>query len=42
MGTIKICPPLVINDEALNESLDVLEAAFTEALAARESEKATA
>jgi 4-aminobutyrate aminotransferase / (S)-3-amino-2-methylpropionate transaminase / 5-aminovalerate transaminase len=42
MGTIKICPPLVINEEALIESLDVFEEAFDEALAARESEKATA
>jgi len=32
MGTVKICPPLVITQEALNESLDVLEEAFTEAL----------
>ena len=30
-GTIKICPPLVINEEALRESLDVLEEAFAAA-----------
>src|SRR5204863_1109307 len=27
-GTIKICPPLVITTEALEESLDVFEAVF--------------
>jgi 4-aminobutyrate aminotransferase / (S)-3-amino-2-methylpropionate transaminase / 5-aminovalerate transaminase len=32
-GTIKICPPLVINEEALRESCAVLTEAFTEALA---------
>ncbi|MEO8128449.1 MAG: aspartate aminotransferase family protein [Bryobacteraceae bacterium] len=32
-GTVKICPPLVINEEAMNESLDVLEEAVREALA---------
>jgi len=32
-ATIKICPPLVINQEALLESLDAFEEAFTEALA---------
>jgi 4-aminobutyrate aminotransferase/diaminobutyrate-pyruvate transaminase/4-aminobutyrate aminotransferase/(S)-3-amino-2-methylpropionate transaminase len=35
-ATIKICPPLVIQEEALNESLDAFEEAFAEALAARE------
>jgi 4-aminobutyrate aminotransferase/diaminobutyrate-pyruvate transaminase/4-aminobutyrate aminotransferase/(S)-3-amino-2-methylpropionate transaminase len=29
-GTIKICPPLDINEEALRESLDVFEDAFAE------------
>jgi 4-aminobutyrate aminotransferase / (S)-3-amino-2-methylpropionate transaminase / 5-aminovalerate transaminase len=33
-GTVKISPPLVITEEALNESLDVLEEAFAEALQA--------
>lgn len=32
-GTVKICPPLVIHEAALNESLDVLEEAFAEATA---------
>jgi len=32
-ATIKICPPLVINQEALLESLDAFEEAFVEALA---------
>jgi 4-aminobutyrate aminotransferase/(S)-3-amino-2-methylpropionate transaminase len=32
-ATIKICPPLVITREALNESIDVLAEAFSEALA---------
>jgi len=36
-GTIKICPPLVINEEAMRESLDVFEEAFAEALAARQA-----
>jgi 4-aminobutyrate aminotransferase/diaminobutyrate-pyruvate transaminase/4-aminobutyrate aminotransferase/(S)-3-amino-2-methylpropionate transaminase len=34
-ATIKICPPLVIHEEALRESLDVFEEAFAEAVAAR-------
>ena len=29
-GTVKICPPLVINEEALRESLSVLEESFAE------------
>jgi 4-aminobutyrate aminotransferase / (S)-3-amino-2-methylpropionate transaminase / 5-aminovalerate transaminase len=32
-GTVKICPPLVINEPALNESLDAFEDATREALA---------
>ena len=32
-GTVKICPPLVINEDAMNESLDAFEEAVTEALA---------
>ena len=32
MATVKISPPLVITEEALEESLDVLEEAFSEAL----------
>ena len=32
MGTVKISPPLVITEDAMNESLDVLEEAFAEAL----------
>ena len=32
-GTVKICPPLVINGPALNESLDAFEDATREALA---------
>jgi len=31
-ATVKISPPLVITEEAMNESLDVLEEAFAEAL----------
>jgi 4-aminobutyrate aminotransferase/diaminobutyrate-pyruvate transaminase/4-aminobutyrate aminotransferase/(S)-3-amino-2-methylpropionate transaminase len=34
-GTIKICPPLDINTEALEESLAVLEESFAEVVAAR-------
>ena len=34
-GTIKICPPLNIHEEAMRESLDVLEESFAEVLAAR-------
>jgi 4-aminobutyrate aminotransferase/diaminobutyrate-pyruvate transaminase/4-aminobutyrate aminotransferase/(S)-3-amino-2-methylpropionate transaminase len=34
-ATIKICPPLVIHREALEESLSAFEQAFAEALAAR-------
>jgi 4-aminobutyrate aminotransferase/diaminobutyrate-pyruvate transaminase/4-aminobutyrate aminotransferase/(S)-3-amino-2-methylpropionate transaminase len=33
LGTIKICPPLVINEAALNESLDAFEEALAEAVA---------
>jgi len=29
-ATVKICPPLVINEEALRESVGVLEQAFAE------------
>jgi 4-aminobutyrate aminotransferase-like enzyme len=29
-GTVKICPPLVINEEALRESIAVLEESFRE------------
>jgi 4-aminobutyrate aminotransferase-like enzyme len=32
MATVKICPPLVITEEAINESVDVLHEAFTEAV----------
>ena len=32
-GTVKICPPLVINEEAMNESLDAFEEAVAEAFA---------
>ena len=32
-GTVKICPPLVINEEAMTESLNVFEEAVREALA---------
>ena len=32
-GTVKICPPLVINEEAMTESLDVFAEAVREALA---------
>lgn len=32
-GTVKISPPLIITEEALNESCDVLEEAFAEVLA---------
>jgi 4-aminobutyrate aminotransferase/(S)-3-amino-2-methylpropionate transaminase len=31
-GTVKICPPLVINEAAMNESLDAFEEAVREAL----------
>ena len=34
-GTVKISPPLVINEEALRESVGVLEEAFAEVLGAR-------
>ena len=34
-GTIKICPPLNIDEEAMRESLDVLEESFAEVVAAR-------
>ena len=36
-GTIKICPPLMITAQALDESLDVFAAALGESLAAREA-----
>ncbi len=36
-GTIKICPPLNINEEALRESLDVFEEAFAEVLTSRKA-----
>jgi 4-aminobutyrate aminotransferase / (S)-3-amino-2-methylpropionate transaminase / 5-aminovalerate transaminase len=32
MATVKICPPLVITEEAVNESVDVLHEALTEAV----------
>ncbi|HXB68149.1 MAG TPA: aspartate aminotransferase family protein [Candidatus Acidoferrales bacterium] len=32
-ATVKISPPLIIAEDAVNESVDVLEAAFTEAVA---------
>jgi 4-aminobutyrate aminotransferase-like enzyme len=35
MGTLKICPPLVISGEAMNDSLDALEESLGEACAAR-------
>ena len=34
MATIKICPPLVISAEAMEESIDVLEECFDEVLTA--------
>jgi 4-aminobutyrate aminotransferase / (S)-3-amino-2-methylpropionate transaminase / 5-aminovalerate transaminase len=36
-GTVKICPPLVISEEPLCESLETFSQAFSEALAAREA-----
>jgi 4-aminobutyrate aminotransferase/diaminobutyrate-pyruvate transaminase/4-aminobutyrate aminotransferase/(S)-3-amino-2-methylpropionate transaminase len=36
-GTIKICPPLVITEAAMNESLDVFEEAFAEVAVRREA-----
>jgi 4-aminobutyrate aminotransferase/diaminobutyrate-pyruvate transaminase/4-aminobutyrate aminotransferase/(S)-3-amino-2-methylpropionate transaminase len=36
-GTIKICPPLVIHEEALRDSLAAFEEAFAEALALAET-----
>ncbi|MCC6585969.1 MAG: aspartate aminotransferase family protein [Bryobacterales bacterium] len=36
-GTIKVCPPLSITEEALRESLDVFEEAFSEAIAAKKA-----
>jgi len=41
-STIKICPPLVITEDAVNESADVLEEAFEEALAAQNAAAAEA
>lgn len=35
-GTIKICPPLTITPEAMDEALEVLEHCFAEALMARQ------
>ena len=35
MATLKICPPLIIPRDALEESCDVLEEAFAEALKER-------
>ncbi len=32
-GTVKICPPLVINEEAMRESLAVFREAVAEAVA---------
>ena len=37
MGTLKICPPLVITEEALLDSLSALEEAVAEAVAANEA-----
>jgi 4-aminobutyrate aminotransferase-like enzyme len=37
LGTLKICPPLVITRDALEESLSAFEEAFAEAVAAREA-----
>jgi len=34
-GTIKICPPLTITREVLEESLDAFEEAFAEAVQVR-------
>ena len=34
-GTVKICPPLVITEEAILDSVGALEEAFAEALAAQ-------
>ena len=34
-GTVKICPPLMINEEAMRESLQAFDEAFTEAVAAK-------
>jgi len=39
LGTIKICPPLVIDEAALNESLDAFEEALAEALAEKGRER---
>jgi 4-aminobutyrate aminotransferase / (S)-3-amino-2-methylpropionate transaminase / 5-aminovalerate transaminase len=36
-GTVKISPPLVINEEAIDEGCSVLEEAFAELLAAQEA-----
>jgi 4-aminobutyrate aminotransferase/(S)-3-amino-2-methylpropionate transaminase len=41
-GTVKICPPLVINKEALEESLQVFEEAFGEVVAEHEAQQETA
>jgi 4-aminobutyrate aminotransferase-like enzyme len=35
MATVKICPPLVITKDALEESCDALDEAFAEAVGAR-------
>ncbi len=39
-GTVKICPPLVITEEAIRESAAAFSEAFSEALAARKQEAA--
>lgn len=39
-GTVKICPPLMISEEALADSLDVFREAVGEAVAARRAEAA--
>lgn len=41
-GTVKICPPLMITEEALEESLEVFEEAFTEVVAEHEARQETA
>ena len=39
-GTVKICPPLSITAEAIDESCDVLDEAFESVLAARAAKTA--
>ncbi|MGH9671955.1 MAG: aspartate aminotransferase family protein, partial [Bryobacteraceae bacterium] len=36
-GTVKICPPLVITEEAVREAVDVIGEAFAEATMRREA-----